>query len=395
VDGGVTGEPLERPRQRGGRAVVTSHQQRDELVAHVAVGRGVAGLVALFEKQVQDGVADRLGPPARHRLQQQGVKALDRQPKAPPGAARPEVAPHERHREHPGQRTDVVERGLDRVAQGGDLPLAASAEDHAQDDLQRQPSHALQRRDPTTPRAQLPARELGDHRRKGAHALPVKRSLHQPPLPQMRLAVEQQDGVRPGERAQELPTLTSRRDRRIQAEDLANGIGVREQHHRLLGPVGPDRHRVAEALVDATQKCARPRHPRHGLPGGRRARTPGQIHGLSLRPTRPHPTPRGRATPRAVALLANSDSAGTEPPGRSSDEPPGRSSGDRTEPSALRGRASPLPRGTGTSRTHVRPGRLRYRHAAGRPGCGGLVPARPRCAAARGTVLPYCTIGSR
>jgi hypothetical protein len=51
------GEPLERPRQRCRRAVMTAHQQRHQLVPQVLVGRGPAVLVTLGQQQRQHRVA--------------------------------------------------------------------------------------------------------------------------------------------------------------------------------------------------------------------------------------------------------------------------------------------------------------------------------------------------
>ena len=87
----------------------------------------------------------------------------------------------------------------------------------------------------------------------------------------------------PGERAQELPALSRRRDRRIEPEHRADRVGAREQHHRLLGPVRPDRRRVAEAVVDTAQERAGAGHPRERLPDGGRARSRRQVHRPILR----------------------------------------------------------------------------------------------------------------
>ena len=59
---------------------------------------------------------------------------------------------------------------------------------------------------------------------------------------------------------------------RGQGEELAHRVGSAEQHHRLLGPVGADRGRVAEAAVHALQEGAGPAHPGQRLPQRGRAR---------------------------------------------------------------------------------------------------------------------------
>ena len=107
------------------------------------------------------------------------------------------------------------------------------------------------------PRGQLRAGQLADHRRQRPHLLAVERLLEQPPLAQMLLPVDDEDRVRPGERAQELPALAGGGDRRGQREDLAHRVGSAEQDHRLLGPVRADRGRVAEARVHARQERRR------------------------------------------------------------------------------------------------------------------------------------------
>jgi hypothetical protein len=95
---------------------VAGREQRDQLVAQMAVGGWVSLVVALREQEAQHRVAVRLCPATRDDVEQLLVEALDRQPEAPPGAARPEVALHERHRQHPRQGADGVERSVHGVA---------------------------------------------------------------------------------------------------------------------------------------------------------------------------------------------------------------------------------------------------------------------------------------
>ena len=258
-------------------------QQRDELVSEVAIRGRVAVLVALLEQQVEHRVVAALRAPARDEVEQQRVEALDGDAKVAPRAARPEVALHEHHREHARERAHAVERAVDGVAQPRRLVVVARSEQHAHDRLEREVLHPFERHDATAPAAQLLSRELSDGRREGAHALAVERSLDQAALAQVLLAVEHEDRVRAGERTQELPALAGRRDRRIEAEQLTDGGRVGEQHHRLVGPEGADRDRVAEALVDRAQEGRRPRRPRDGLPGGGCARAGRKLHSPSLR----------------------------------------------------------------------------------------------------------------
>jgi hypothetical protein len=115
----------------------------------------------------------------------------------------------------------------------------------------------------------------------------VERRLDESPLAQVLLAVEHEDRVRPGEGAEELPALPGRRDQRVEPEDLADRVGAREEHHRLVGPVGADGDWIAEALVQALQETRGLNRPPDGLPGGGGARAGRQLHG-----TRAYAAPR-------------------------------------------------------------------------------------------------------
>ena len=125
--------------------------------------------------------------------------------------------------------------------------------------------------------AKLGAGQLGDHRRQRPHLLTVKRLLQQAPLAQVLVAVDDEDRVGARERPHELPALAGGRDRRGQGEDLAHRVGSAEQHHRLLGPIGADRGRVAEAPVHALQESAGPAHPGQRLPQRGRAAVPAAV----------------------------------------------------------------------------------------------------------------------
>ena len=273
VHAGMAGEPLEGPCQRGRRGVVARHQQRHELVAEVAVARRVAVLVALLEQHGEHGVVAGIGAAAGYDLEQQRVEALHPQPEAAPRAARAEIALHERHREHPRHRAHGVERAVDRLSQLRRLAVAADAEDDPEDRLEREPLHALERHHPAAPTAQLLVRQLRDQRLERAHPLAVERRLDQPALTDVLVAVEQRDRVISRERPEELPALAGGRHGGIQPEQLPHGIGMREQHHRLIRPVGPDGDRVAEAPVHPPEEPGRPHGPSDRLPGGRRPGT--------------------------------------------------------------------------------------------------------------------------
>ena len=277
---------------------MTADEQRHQLVAQVTVRRGVALLVALLEQDVEHRVAARLPAPLRHQLEQHLVEALDRHPEAAPGAVSPEVAHHERHRQDLRQRPDRAKRRFDHGAQPRRLAPVGGAEHDPQDHFEGQLAHPVKRHHAPVPGAQLAARELGDHRRERAHPLAVERALQQPSLADVLGSVEQQDRVLARERAQELPALAGRRDRRIEPEDLAHRVGVGEQHHRLLGPVGADRDRVAIALVDAAHERRRARHPRDRLPQRRGARAGRELHAAIVRAADSVPVPAERGASR-------------------------------------------------------------------------------------------------
>jgi hypothetical protein len=123
---------------------MAAHQQRDQLVAQLLIRWRMAGLVALLEQQREHGLTARLGPPARQQVKQQLVEVRDRQPKAAPRAAGSQVALDDGHRQHARQRTNAGQCALDGIVQLPGLPISTGAEDHAQDDLQRELAHALQ-----------------------------------------------------------------------------------------------------------------------------------------------------------------------------------------------------------------------------------------------------------
>ena len=243
-------------------------------------------LVALGEQDAQHRVislAGGGGAAARKQVKKHRVEAFDRGPEAAPRAARSEVLAHDRHRQHPGQRAHGVQGVVDRGPQDGHLAGVASAEHDSQDDRERELAHPLERDHAPVPGRELGTRQLGDHRRERPHPLAVKRALHEPALAQVLLAVEEQDRVRTGERAQELPALPGRRDGRVQTEHRPHRVRAREQDHRLLGPVGADRGRIAKPRVHALKERTRSAHPRDRLPDGGGTRAGWQVHAPILR----------------------------------------------------------------------------------------------------------------
>ena len=204
-------EALERPRERRGRAVVAADEQRHELVAQVAVGRRPAVLVALLEQERQHRVVARVG---RRRAMMSSSSASKRSTatrKRPHGLRGPR-----------SRWTSAIAsiRGIERTlssvvstacAQPRRLVVAARAEDDAQDDLERQLAHPLERRDAPAPGAQLAGAR--GRRRRGRSARirsPWNGTCIEPALAHVLVAVEEQDRVLAGERAQELPALRPR-----------------------------------------------------------------------------------------------------------------------------------------------------------------------------------------
>ena len=279
---------------------MTGREQGDELVAQVPVRGRVAVLVALLEQHGEHRVLPGLGAPAGDDVEQQPVEALDRDAEAPPRAARPEIALHERHGQHARHRADGVERAVHGVAQLRRLPLTPRAEDDPQDGLEREVLHPLEGDHAAAPRSQFGPRQLRDRRPEGPHALAVERRLDQPPLAQVLLPVEHEDRVRPGEGPQELPALAGGCDRGVEPEDLTDGVRVREEHERLVHPVGPDGDRIAEPLVHTPEERRRPHGPPDGLPGGGSARAGRQVHGSEATPAR-HRRGSGGVSPRLVS----------------------------------------------------------------------------------------------
>ena len=260
---------------------MAAHQQRHELIAQVLGCGRVAVLIALAQQQRQHrGAVVGLAAPAGQQFVEQRVEALDRNPEPPPRAPRAQVLHHHGHGQHPGQGSDACQGPLHRGAELGELALVAGPEDDPEHDLQRERAHALQRVDGAVPGGELGARQLADHGSQRPHLLAVKRLLQQPPLAQVLVAVDDEDRVGAGERAQELPALPGGRDRRGQGEHLAHGVGSAEQHHRLFGPIRADRGRVAEAPVHALQEGAGAAHPSQRLPQRGRARSRRQCANL-------------------------------------------------------------------------------------------------------------------
>ena len=229
-------EPLERPGQRRRRACRgRTTSSADELVAQVAVGRRVAVLVALLEQQAEHRVVARARRARRATTSSSSAsKRSTASRKRAPRAARPEVALDQRHRQHPRHRAHACRASrAPRRAAARPRPRRGRRTRRAGSSPASGASSARASR---RARASCPARAGRAPRPAGrtrAMRSPWNGAWMQPPLAHVLVAVEEQDRVLAGERPQELPALPGGRDRRVEPEDLAHRVGVREQHHRL------------------------------------------------------------------------------------------------------------------------------------------------------------------
>ena len=264
---GVARQPLERPAERARGRLVPGRQQRGELVAQPsAVAR--AGALEHGEQRavvpvaVDPLVEQRIERP--HAAQVGGVRA------APP----PPQAHGEQHRHR------HLQRAADRVAQ----PRVAAAEHDAQDDLERDRLHPLERLQRP---ARLPARQLvlghARHRRPPARErLAVEGRQHQPPLLQVLLAVEHEDRARAREGLQERRAGAGAQLIRRRGVDAFDLLRVGGEDERLVRPREPHRERLAVARLGAAHQRRRPRDPLVGLERGGRRRPGRQLHGTHL-----------------------------------------------------------------------------------------------------------------
>ena len=239
-------ELVEGPRERGGRRLVAGEQQRDELVAQLAVGHRLAVLVTGLQQQREDVVT--LGErgvvaPARDLLEQHRVHggdlALERR-------AEVERADPPRHvHEQLGERSgDVGERGLDRRADPRAPPRVIEPEDRLQDHLERDRLEARLQREGLArgPAVDLALGGLRDELAVGGHALAVERRQEQLALAHVRGAVEQQDRRRAEHRRHRLAQLA---DREL--------VGAGGEHDLDRGRVGEEDDVAEAALAEACQ----------------------------------------------------------------------------------------------------------------------------------------------
>jgi hypothetical protein len=245
-------------------------------------GELVAQLLAARVRRLEDGEQRALGVVAVDPLVEQRVEPAHA---AQVRGVRPAtlVAPQAHGQQ---QRHRDLERPADRVAQ---LRVAA-AEHHAQDHLERDRLHPLERLQRAAGR---PARELlvggaGHRLAPAGQRLAVEGRQHELALAHVLLAVEHEDRARAGERLQERGARARVELRRVGGVDALDLRRVRGEDHRPVRPREPERERLAVARLGAAHERGRPRDPLVGLERGRLA-GPGRQHGTHL----PAPPPHG------------------------------------------------------------------------------------------------------
>src|SRR4051812_24279208 len=256
--GGRAHELLEAPRERRGGRLVPGDEQRDELVAQLAVGHRPAGLVARREQHGHHVVALHAGAAALvDQREDEGVGAVADLDEALPGGEPAEVAAEQRQQRE--RRRAEVEQLLQRGPQLVQLRPGGHAEHGAHHHLERQRLRALMERER---RAGAPSRDLrrGDllhHAREGAHALAVEGGQHQLALGEVLGAVEQQHGPRADDRLEHACALARVQDVGGRGEHLADLVGLREEDPLALGRAHVDREAIAVARAALL-------HERHG-----------------------------------------------------------------------------------------------------------------------------------
>ena len=236
-------------------------EQRDELVAQLAVGHRLPGLVAGGEQHGEDVVALLAGAAALlDQREDQRVGAVADLDEALPGGQPAEVAAEQRQQRE--RRRAEVEQLLERGAQLVELRPGGHAEHGAQDDLERQRLRALVQRERLAgaPAGDLRRGDLLHHAGERAHALAVEGGQHQLALGEVLGAVEQQHGARADDRLEHARALARVQDVGGRGEHLADLVGLREEDPLALGRADVDREAVAVARTALL-------HERHGPQG--------------------------------------------------------------------------------------------------------------------------------
>ena len=250
-------DEVKGPGQPGGRRLMPGEQQREQLVADLAIGEGGAVLIAGQEQAGEDVVAlreVRVGAAAGDLGVDDLVDgALALLEPLRRGALSPPAHHGVEHQHAAGAR----QRLHHRPQPARELVLVGAwgvTEDRAQDDPQGERLHGLEQRER---RADGPAVDLGvgagAHRVDvGEHPLAVKGGQQQPAVAQMLGAVEQQHRALADDRAQQRVGLAGMQPVARALEELLDRPGV-EQHHEPLVKQRPHRDDVAVAPATPLQ----------------------------------------------------------------------------------------------------------------------------------------------
>ena len=203
---------------------------------------------------------------------------------------------------HPRQRADAPERGLDCAPQLHDLALGARPEHDAEDHLEGELTHVASSTT-TRPRRlrQLPRERAPDTSgAQRAHPLAVERRLQEAPLAEMGLAVEQEDRVRAGERAQNPQLWPAGAFFRVES-----GTRRAPPRDRRTAPSAPRSSRCGSWLGSPKRSWTRSNERRRTGSSRRSSATPRGRRGRAGAPSA-QPTPvRGQRRMVSVASVAS------------------------------------------------------------------------------------------
>ena len=265
---GVTREPLERPGERGRRGLVAGGEQRDELVAELFARRPGAS------EQVEDRVAAAgLVDAPRRRARRCAWSRLRKRPYGPMSRCTSDIA---------------IRFGVLCVRSSA-LRSACLSSGSWEPKMTRWMISSVSscifgsalNGVLDGPRVQVLVRELLDGRRPALQRLAVEGRQHEPALPEVLVAVQDQDRVAAHERLEEVrrvPALEHVGRGRVGALDL---LGVAREHHRRVRPRRPDGERLAVASLRAAEEVRGAHDPldrlervwRSSGPAGARVRT--------------------------------------------------------------------------------------------------------------------------
>jgi hypothetical protein len=269
-------QPLECPPDRRRGRFVAREQEGDQLVAELAIGQRVARFVSGGEQHGEDVLAQvAIGIVAAplDLLVEEPVDLVAQPDETAPGTAGSEVLLDEQQervrRRQPRQDSPEL----------GNASGIADAEDRPDDHLHRDRLRDGAGADgvPLAPRVDLAVGDLLDQLRVVGDRLAVKRREHQLAHPHVMLAVEQQDGRRPGDGFHHLAWLADVVLRRLPFEDLLDQLALGDVE-QLAGDrvVGPEDAPVS--LAHAEPGLDRPHHSKQRLQQTRETR-PGNLGG--------------------------------------------------------------------------------------------------------------------